>query len=223
MEKPYVVVGGFMSIDGKTAPRNRKGVLFTKFMKGNLPKLLHKLRAEVDAIVVGVGTVLADNPRLTVRFVEGKNPVRVVVDSRARTPLTAAVLNVKEAPTILVTSKKASEKKLKALRKMGVETIRCGKNKVNLSEMLRILHKKGIRTILVEGGAELRWGFFKERLVDELFVWVVPVVWGGKNAPTLVDGEGFTSLDKVVQLKLKHMEIVEDVLILKFNVVKQNS
>jgi 2,5-diamino-6-(ribosylamino)-4(3H)-pyrimidinone 5'-phosphate reductase len=218
LKKPYIIVGGLMSVDGKTAPRNRRGMLLTHFMGEELSKRLHKLRAEVDAVVVGIGTVLADNPRLTVRFVEGKNPTRVIVDSEARIPLNSAVLNVEEAKTVVVTSEEASKEKLDALGKMGVEVIRCGKNKVNIKKMLESLREKGVNRLLVEGGAELRWSFFREGVVDEVLVWIAPVVWGGREAPTFVDGEGFKSLDEAIRLKLKNVEVVEEVVTLRFDV-----
>ena len=214
--KPYVIVGGFMSIDGKTAPRNRQGMLFTQFMDQKLHGKLHKIRASMDAILVGVGTILMDNPRLTVRYSKGKNPTRLVLDSMARTPLNSSILNVEEAKTIIFVSEQAPVDRVQNLKKRGVEIIRCGTGKIDISKMLRELYGMGIKKLLVEGGSEVRWGFFKERVVDELFVWIIPAIWGGKEAPTYVDGEGFIRPEDATALRLKNVKTMGKILILEF-------
>jgi len=216
LKKPYVIVGGFMSIDGKTAPKNRKGVLFTKFMSEELYRRLHRLRSEVDAILVGVGTALEDDPQLTVRAVKGKNPIRIVLDSKARIPLGSRVLNVKEAPTIIAVSEAAPKDKVEALRSIGVAVIQSGEKKVDIKILLQELYERGVRKLLVEGGAEVRWSFFNERLVDELFVWIIPAIWGGLQAPTLVGGEGYVSPEEVALLDLKRIEQVGEILVLTY-------
>ena len=218
MDRPRIIVGGFMSADGKTAPKNRHGRLFHKFMSNELFKRLHKIRSEADAVLVGLGTVLEDNPLLMVRATEGKNPIRVVLDSEARTPLSAAVANTKDAPTIIAVSQSAPREKLDALRKLGVEVIECGETRVDIRKLVEGLYRKGVRTLLVEGGAEVRWSFIKEGLVDELFVWVAPVVWGGRQAPTLVDGEGFETVEEATRLNLTQVDCVEGVVLLTFTV-----
>jgi 2,5-diamino-6-hydroxy-4-(5-phosphoribosylamino)pyrimidine 1'-reductase len=214
--KPYVVVGGFMSLDGKTAPRNRQGMLFTQFMDQKLNEKLHKIRASMDAILVGMGTILIDNPRLTVRYSKGKNPTRVVLDSTARTPLNSAILNVEEANTIIFVSEQAPKNRVQNLKKIGVEIRRCGTKKIDISKMLKELYGIGIRKLLVEGGSEVRWSFFKEKAVDELFVWIIPTIWGGKDAPTYVDGEGFIRSEDAVTLRLKKIEQIDKILNLEF-------
>jgi 2,5-diamino-6-(ribosylamino)-4(3H)-pyrimidinone 5'-phosphate reductase len=214
-----VIIGGFMSIDGKTAPANRIGRIFTKFMTPQHQKILHRLRASVDAIIIGVDTVLADDPSLTVREVKGKNPIRVVLDSSARTPLTSRILNTEEASTIIVATQKASKEKIEALKSKKVEVIvSSSPERVDLKELTEELKNREIKKVLVEGGGEVRWSFFKENLVDEFFVWIMPYVWGGRNAPTLVDGEGFLKAEDAVPLKLKSMKVVKDILILWFSV-----
>ena len=205
-----------MSIDGKTAPKNRKGVLFTKFMSEELYRRLHRLRSEVDAILVGVGTALEDDPQLTVRAVKGKNPIRIVLDSKARIPLGSRVLNVKEAPTIIAVSEAAPKDKVEALRSIGVAVIQSGEKKVDIKILLQELYERGVRKLLVEGGAEVRWSFFNERLVDELFVWIIPAIWGGLQAPTLVGGEGYVSPEEVALLELKRIEQVREILVLTY-------
>ena len=214
-----VTVGGFMSVDGKIAPANRVGREFTKFMTPKHQRLLHRIRSKVDAVVVGVDTVVADDPSLTVREVKGRNPVRVVLDSHARTPLTSRILNVDEAATIVAVSSKAEECRINSLRNKKVEVIvTSSSEKVDLVELMMELRKRGIRTVLVEGGGEVRWSFLKEKLADELFVWIMPYVWGGKDAPTLVGGEGFLRAEDALPLKPRSLRIVDNILILRFSV-----
>ncbi len=217
MNNVRVTVGGLMSVDGKIAPADRVGTKFFRFMTRRHLRMLHTIRSKVDAIVVGVDTVIADNPSLTVRAVKGKNPLRVVLDSNARTPLESKILG-REASTIIAVTKHAPQGRVELLRRK-VEVLRLGGSKrVDLKELLGELKKRGIRSVLVEGGGEARWGFFKEGLVDELFVWVVPYIWGGRDAPTLVDGEGFLQDADAIPLKLKSTKVVDKTLILSYRV-----
>ncbi len=213
-----VIVGGFMSLDGKTAPANRNGREFTQFMTPKHTKILHKIRSTVDAVIVGVDTVIADNPSLTVREVKGKNPTRIVLDSNARTPQNAKILNTQEAPTLIVVSKNAPKEKIAYLKSKNVEVIASSSEIVDLNELMGELKKQGIRKVLVEGGGKVRWSFFEKKLVDELFVWIMPTIWGGRDAPTLVEGSGFLKAEEAVQLKLKSIENVGDILVLWFSV-----
>jgi 2,5-diamino-6-hydroxy-4-(5-phosphoribosylamino)pyrimidine 1'-reductase len=217
----HVIVGGFMSIDGKVAPKNRVGQTFAQFMTPQHKKLLHTIRAEADAIVVGIGTVLADDPALTVRDVNGANPLRVILDSKARTPLNAKVLCTDQAPTLIAVAQNASKTKIDALKAKNAEIfVSQDFDRVNLTALLQMLAARGIRRVFVEGGSEVRWSFFKENLVDELFVWVLPYVWGGKEAPTLVDGEGFLGAADAVPLTLTSSEVVDGLLVLWFSVTR---
>lgn len=209
-----------MSIDGKIAPANRNGKEFTKFMTPVHLKMLHKIRSEVDAILIGVDTVIADNPSLTVRAVEGKNPLRVILDSNAKTPPNSKVLN-NDASTLIAVSEKASKERILQLKCRNVDVMITSSNeRVDLKELLNELEKRGVKKMLIEGGGEVRWSFFKEKLVDELFVWIMPYVWGGKTAPTLVEGAGFTVSDDAVALTLERMECVDGLLVLWYSVHK---
>lgn len=212
-----VTVGGLMSVDGKTAPADRVGRKFSRFMTRRHQRMLHTIRSKVDAIVVGVDTVIADNPSLTVREVKGKNPLRVVLDSNARTPLESKILG-REASTVIAVTKHAPESRVELLRRKVEVLVSGGRQRVDLRELLGELKKRGIHSVLVEGGGEARWGFFKEGLVDELFVWIVPYIWGGRDAPTLVDGEGFLQEGDAIPLKLKSTKVVDKTLILSFHV-----
>ncbi|MGD0422933.1 MAG: 2,5-diamino-6-(ribosylamino)-4(3H)-pyrimidinone 5'-phosphate reductase [Candidatus Bathyarchaeia archaeon] len=212
-----VTVGGFMSIDGKIAPADRVGRRFFKFMTPRHQRMLHKIRSRVDAIVVGVDTVILDNPSLTVRNVHGKNPLRIVLDSKARTPLDSKVMDG-AAQTIIAVTKNAPKRRVELLRKKTEVLVLNRAGRVDLRALLRELRRRGVRRVLVEGGGETRWGFFKEGLVDDFFVWITPHIWGGRDAPTLVDGAGFLHEDDAIPLKLKSRRVVDNLLILSFHV-----
>ena len=206
-----------MSIDGKIAPADRVGRRFFKFMTPRHQRMLHKIRSRVDAIVVGVDTVILDNPSLTVRNVHGKNPLRIVLDSKARTPLDSKVMDG-AAQTIIAVTKNAPKRRVELLRKKTEVLVLNRAGRVDLRALLRELRRRGVRRVLVEGGGETRWGFFKEGLVDDFFVWITPHIWGGRDAPTLVDGAGFLHEDDAIPLKLKSRRVVDNLLILSFHV-----
>ncbi|WP_456418801.1 2,5-diamino-6-(ribosylamino)-4(3H)-pyrimidinone 5'-phosphate reductase [Methanocaldococcus infernus] len=213
--KPYVISNVGMSLDGKLVTVGGDSRISCE---EDLIRV-HKLRAKVDAIMVGIGTVLKDDPRLTVHKIKSeKNPIRIVVDSSLRIPLNARVLN-KEAKTIIATTEKANKEKIKALENLGVEVIVCGKEKVDLKKLMEILYEKGIRSILLEGGGTLNWSMFKEGLVDEVSVYIAPMIFGGKSV-SYVDGEGFKSVDEAVKLKLKNFYKLGEGIVLEFDVIK---
>jgi len=218
----HVIEGGFMSIDGKIAPANRNGREFSQYMEPVHERVLHGVRAGVDAIIVGVNTVIADDPSLTVRSVEGKNPLRVVIDSQARTPLDSKVLNTNngEVKTLIAVTKNAPKNKIDLFKNKNVDIMYSSSTeKVDLNELLSELSARyGVKRVLVEGGGELRWSFFEQKLVDELFVWIMPTIWGGRDAPTLVEGSGFLKTQDAIHLEFKSVTPVEDILILWFNV-----
>jgi 2,5-diamino-6-(ribosylamino)-4(3H)-pyrimidinone 5'-phosphate reductase len=211
-----------MSIDGKIAPANRKGREFSQYMKPQHEQILHNIRASVDAIIIGVNTVIADNPILTVRSAEGKKPLRVIVDSQARIPIDSKILNTKDddASTLIAVTKNASKSKIDLLKNKNVDIMySSNQKKVDLKELLAELSTRyGVKRVLVEGGGEVRWSFFEQSLVDELFVWIMPTIWGGHDAPTLVEGSGFLKAQDAINLEFKSLNQVENILILWFNV-----
>ncbi len=202
MNRPYTIIVSEVTIDGKlTLKRGVSSKEIMKFMDEEATRYLHQLRAKVDGIMVGAETIRTDNPFLTVRYAEGKNPTRIVPTSKADIPLDANILE-KHAPTIIVTSEKAPEEKVKALEEK-VEVIRCGEEKVDLIKMMDLLYEKGIRNLMVEGGSTLNWNLLKLGLVDEIRLIHMPFIVGGEDTPTLVGGEGFQSLDEIIKAKLR--------------------
>jgi len=230
MDGIHVIVGGFMSIDGKIAPANRKGREFSQYMKPQHEQILHNIRASVDAVIIGVNTVIADNPTLTVRKAEGKTPIRVILDSQAQTPLDSKILDPKEnstpttkaarPTTLIAVTKDALKDKIELLKNKDVDILYSSSQKrVDIKEVLAELSANyGVKRVLVEGGGEVRWSFFEQKLVDELFVWITPTIWGGYDAPTLVEGSGFLKAQEAVNLEFKSINQIGDILILWFNV-----
>jgi 2,5-diamino-6-(ribosylamino)-4(3H)-pyrimidinone 5'-phosphate reductase len=202
-----------MSADGKIALPTRKQ---TRISSDEDMRRVHELRNSVDLIVVGVGTVLADDPSLLVnpKYVsEVKNPARLVLDSDGRSPEDAAVLDGK-ARTIVATS----EECLCDFR--GAEMIRCGKGRVDLRNLMSTLHDRGFSSILVEGGGDVIWSFFRQGFVDEFKVFVGSMIIGGKGSPTPADGEGFFSLEETAGLDLVNLTKLGDGVLLEYVVKK---
>jgi len=144
--------------------------------------LAHRLRSLHDAILVGVGTVLTDDPLLTVRLVRGRNPIRIVADSGLRIPLRARVLRAQDvAPTIIATTLQADEAKLSSLKEMGVEVLTVDEDEtgaIDLKGLLKILGNKGISSVLVEGGAGIITSMLHQRLVDKVMIFIAPKIMG---------------------------------------------
>jgi len=208
--RPYVIVSAAMSIDGKLATRTGRSNLSSK---RDLIRV-HKLRKTVDAILVGKNTINIDDPLLTVRYVKGKNPIRIILDSKGSlSPKSRVIETAKKIPTILVVSENAPRKVERFIAK-GVEVIRCGKNKINLKKLLQILGKKGIKRIIVEGGGTTNWYFFKEKLVDEITITIAPYVIGGSTAISLVEGDGFGEIPD--SFKLKKIEKIQNEIVLHY-------
>ncbi len=210
--RPRVIVNAAMSVDGKIALRGGQRARLSNVEDG---QRVQSLRGRVDAILVGVGTVLQDDPKLTVKadVAPDRSPLRIVLDSDGRTPEHARVLDGR-APTLIVTSE-ASE------RTFGhAEVLRCGKEEVDLAALLDRLGGRGIRTLLVEGGSTVIWSFLRAGLVDELKVFVGSLVLGGRSAPTLAGGEGAASLSESIRLALERSERLGDGVLLEYSVVR---
>ena len=208
--RPYVIVSAAMSIDGKLATHTGRSNLSSK---KDLIRV-HKLRSTVDAILVGKNTIHVDDPLLTVRHVKGKNPIRIILDSKGSlSPKSKVVETAKKIPTILVVSE-TTPRKFEKFTAKGVQVIRCGKNKIDLKRLLDILKKNGIKRIIVEGGGTTNWYFFKEQLVDEITITITPYVLGGHNAISLVEGEGFSEIPE--SFTLKNIQKIQNELVLHY-------
>jgi 2,5-diamino-6-(ribosylamino)-4(3H)-pyrimidinone 5'-phosphate reductase len=215
MEKsrPRVILSAAMSLDGKIASKKGDSKLSSKKDKIRI----HKLRSKVDAIMVGFNTVKIDNPSLTVRYVKGKNPIRIILDSQAIISLNSQIVRTsKKIPTILAVTKKATKKNITNLEKHSIEVIVTGENRINIKNLLKKLTHKKIKTILLEGGGNVNWEFIKEGLVDEIIITVSPYLVGGKHAISLVEGKGFSKIKQSPKLKLKKITRVGNEVVLHY-------
>ena len=211
--KPFVILNAATSIDGKIATKNGD----SKLSSSEDLKRVHKLRSQVDAILVGKNTVLKDDPLLTVRKVKGKNPIRIIIDSKGTIPSKAKILQTsKTIPTMIAVSKSISKSNLEKLKKFPVEIIITGTSNVNLKSLLRVLYKKKISKILVEGGGTVNWEFIKNNLIDELFITVSPYIIGGSNSISLAEGTGFSKVLDSPKLSLKSTRRLKNHLVLHY-------
>ena len=209
---PFVTLKFACSLDGKIATVAGE----SQWISGiESRKFTHHLRDINDAILVGVGTVLADNPTLTTRLVVGKNPVRVIVDSNARTPLDSKVVTDKSARTIIATTSNAPIEKISALKNCGVEIITTGDGKrVDLETLMRELANRELTSVLVEGGGTIHFSMLAAGLVDKIFAFVAPKIIGGEKSLTAVEGAGFEKLSDAALLKnLTTERLGDDILI----------
>jgi len=214
--KPYVILSAAISIDGKISTRTGKSKLSSTedFVR------LHKLRAKVDGILIGKNTAIKDNPLLTVRHTRGKNPVRIILDSKGEIPNKSKILQTSnKIPTIIAVSKQITKSNLEKLNKFPVEIISVGEKSVNLKLLLKKLSKKDISTILVEGGGTVNWEFIKQNLFDELIITISPFLIGGNDAIPLIQGEGFDKISKSPKLQLKSTKRLKNHLVLNYQKV----
>ncbi len=206
MKRPYVMIVSEVTIDGKlTLAKGVSSKEIMKLMDEEANKYLHQIRAECDGIMVGANTVRIDNPNLTVRYVEGENPIRIIPSSTGDIPLDSNVLNTSVAPTIIAVSEAAPKEKIEAFKEKGAEVIVAGKDKVDFKELLSKLYEKGIKKLMVEGGSSVNWELIKNDLVDEIRLIHLPVVVGGNDVPSLTSGEGFKTLEAVKRFSIKRV------------------
>ncbi|HET6517506.1 MAG TPA: 2,5-diamino-6-(ribosylamino)-4(3H)-pyrimidinone 5'-phosphate reductase [Nitrosopumilaceae archaeon] len=216
MEKsrPYVILSAAISLDGKIATKIGDSKLSSQVDKIRV----HKLRAKVDAILIGQNTLQRDNPHLSVRYAKGKNPIRIILDSRGKISSKSKIIQTcHKIPTIIATSKSISKKNLQRLKKFSLEVIIAGDKEVNFKQLLKQLRKRKIKKLLVEGGGIVNWEFIKQDLFDEIIVTVTPFVIGGKKSISLVQGTGFSKISKSTKLKLCKIKRQKNELVLHYS------
>ena len=221
--KPYVILNAAMTLDGKIATENGSSNISGE----EDLKRVHELRKECDAIMVGIGTVMADDPRLTVHKVDANpddNPLRVVVDSKCRTPIDARITN-EDAKTVIAVANEYKDDFLKSekyqtFKNRGVKFFFSGSEHVDLVSLMNYLHEEGIEKLMLEGGATLNFSMIKSGLIDEIRICIAPMVVGGAKAKTFFDGDGFPVMDLAARLELVDSYSLGKDLILTYKVLK---
>ena len=212
MNMPHVIINCAMSLDGKLASQSGRQM---KISCEEDIKRMYKLRNKYDAVLVGIGTVLSDDPKLTVKekYVKNpKQPIRIVLDTNCRTPIDSQVVN-NAAKTLIIIGKECNKKFLN-----NVELIKCKideKGLIDLENLIQILKNKGIKKLMIEGGSTVISSFLKSNLVDDIFVYVAPIIIGGINTPTLVK-----NIDENINLKLVETKKISLGILLHYRLIK---
>lgn len=211
--RPRVILCAAVSADGRMATASGDSRLSSR---EDIARV-HRLRARADAILVGRNTAMADDPLLTVRLARGKNPTRVILDSAASLPETLRIFRTARCVrTIIAVSANAPEERLARLGRLPVEVAVAGRSRVSIRQLLKILARKGIGTVLVEGGGTVNWSFVKDGLFDELYLTVSPYLVGGTGAPPLVAGDGFKTVGGSCRLALVSSRRLKDHIVLHY-------
>jgi len=215
---PFVIAKFAMSLDGKIATQNGD----SKWISGEESrKFVHYLRHIVDAIMVGANTVVADDPQLSARGCSGKGgktklqPLRVIVDGKGRTPLSARVFE-EPGKTLVAVAKPLNAKAAEGFRKTGAEIVElpAEKDLIDLEELLKLLGKREVTSVLVEGGSGLFGSLFDRGLVDKVLAFISPIVIGGDGAKSVVGGNGVNTVAEALRLsRVKIIEFGDDILI----------
>ncbi len=215
-KQPFIALKVAMTLDGKIATASGESKWITNEKSREYG---YKLRDIYDGIMVGINTVISDDPLLTARVEGGKNPVRIILDSKLRIPLNAKVLIDKSARTIIATTADADKDRIKHLSKMGAEILLVdgydtANHGVNIERLLTMLAERDICSILVEGGGEVNGSLVEHKLVDKIYFFIAPKLIGGKQARNPVLGKGILHLDDALLLEdMKCENLAGDILI----------
>ncbi|MBI4536751.1 MAG: bifunctional diaminohydroxyphosphoribosylaminopyrimidine deaminase/5-amino-6-(5-phosphoribosylamino)uracil reductase RibD [candidate division NC10 bacterium] len=200
--RPFVLMKVASSLDGKIATRTGE----SRWITGESARQhVHRLRNMVDGVLVGIGTILRDDPMLTTRLgiEDQRDPARIIVDNLARLPLRAKVINrASTAPTYIAVSAMAPPARLEALEREQVQIIRVedSPRRVSLARLLQTLAKMGLLSVMIEGGAEIYASALKEGVVDKVLMFLAPILVGGKSSASAVAGEGIDTFSQAVRL-----------------------
>ena len=214
MNRPYIIINCAMSADGKTALPGGKQLRLSS--EEDMARV-YQLRHTCDAVLVGIGTVLADDPKLTVKekyVSDPRQPLRVILDGGCRAPEDALVFNT-AAETMVFTKTHCTY----SFTKPHITIQSCSEDENGLLDLMVILdtlYEKGIRRLLVEGGGTIIWSFLSRYLFDELIIYIAPVIVGGKQTPTFADGKGISSPENVVSLELIETRPLGDGVLLQY-------
>lgn len=217
MKRPYVIINCAMSADGKIASPAGKQI---RISNEEDIKRMYNLRNNSDAVLVGIGTIFSDNPKLTVKdgYVENpKNPIRIILDAHCRTKPNA--LAVDDKAKTLIFANGACDR----VYGPNVEIVECGVDEnslINLEEMLEKLLEYGVNNLMVEGGSTVIWNFLKHGFFDDLFVYIGPMIIGGKYTPSMADGEGIARDEDIVNLEVVEVSKLSDGILVHYRLIK---
>ena len=217
MNRPYVIINCAMSADGKIASSVGRQL---RISNEEDIRRVYNLRNDFDAVLVGVNTIQADNPKLTVKeeYVQNpKNPIRVILDTHCITKEDALAVD-EQAKTLIITNGECDKN-----YKSNVEVVQCGvdyEGFIDLKQMLEILYNHGIKKLMVEGGGTVIWNFLKLGLVDDLFVFIGPMIIGGKRTPSMADGGGINQEDELINLEILEFRKIGNGILVHYKLVK---
>jgi diaminohydroxyphosphoribosylaminopyrimidine deaminase / 5-amino-6-(5-phosphoribosylamino)uracil reductase len=198
-KQPFITLKAATTLDGKISSSTWDSKWITS---EEARKDVHHLRNENTGILVGVHTVIKDDPELTTRIPNGRNPIRIILDSTLRIPLNSKVVTDQQAETWIFTSKKYSEETKQKLEQLGVKVfVTSGTNRVDLHDTLTILGEHSVSSVLIEGGGEVNASFIAEKLVDKLVLYVAPKLIGGKQSPGFFAGTGIGRMADAIDLE----------------------
>lgn len=217
MNRPRVIINCAMSADGKIASPTRKQMRIS--CDEDIARM-YRLRNECDAVLVGVGTILADDPKLTVKetYVSNpKQPLRVVLDTKGRTPPDALVLN-DMTKTVVITAEGIG----RTYTGSHIEVVECKTDRegfIDLTYALDVLYHRGIRSLLVEGGGTIIWSFLNNKVVDDLYIFIGSCIIGGRETPTVAEGTGIRSDRDIIPLKIVEIKRIGSGVLLHYQPV----
>ena len=212
-KEPFVILKAAATWDGKIATRNGG----SKWISGEISRrFVHKLRKQVDGVLVGIGTVLKDDPLLTARIRGGRDPYRIVLDSRLKISEEARVIGTSPSKAIIAATKLAPRDKIERLEKRGVQIliVDSKEGRINLKACLSKLGEIGMMSLLVEGGSQVNGSFLDEGLIDKVLLFLSPKLIGDHQAPGIFGGRGVSNLQEAIALKeIKTRRMGEDLLL----------
>lgn len=203
---PYITVKSAVSLDGKTAT----STLESKWITNEAARTdAHSYRHQHDAILVGVHTIIEDNPRLTTRIKGGRNPIRIILDTRLRTPINANVVTDQQAETWIFVGSHVSEEQINEFTKLGVRIYQMEGEKISIEKVLQKLGAEKVTSLLVEGGATVNSSFLQSMYINQLIMYISPIIIGGNMAPGAFGGQGFKRLADTLKLQIKEIKQME--------------
>jgi len=215
-KEPFVILKVAATLDGKMATRDGN----SKWISGEASRrFVHRLRNQVDGIVVGIGTILKDDPLLTVRIKGGRDPYRIILDSRLRIPEKSKVVEFSPRKTIIATTELAPQDKVQRLEEKGIRILilNSKQKRVNLKSCLSLLGEMEMMSLMVEGGSQVNGSFLDEGLIDKILLFISPKLIGDSRAKGIFSGKGVTNLQRALFLnELKVRKIGGDILVVGY-------